>query len=203
VIVLVHSGITDAGMWDGFELEGEVTRHHLSDPISVDAPVVLVGASYGALVSLDFAAREPDLVKGLVLLGAPLPDHDWSEEMIAYFEEEERLLEAGDIDAATELNIAFWAPNAAERLRPMVPGSFELEVDEIEQVDLSAVRAPTLVAVGEHDKRDFREIAERLARELPDAEHAVIPGAAHLPSLEQPEATSASVLGFLKGKNLI
>jgi hypothetical protein len=49
----------------------------------------------------------------------------------------------------------------------MVPGSFEIEVDEIEQVDLSAVRAPTLVAVGEHDKRDFREIAERLARELP------------------------------------
>jgi pimeloyl-ACP methyl ester carboxylesterase len=59
------------------------------------------------------------------------------------------------------------------------------------------------VAVGEHDKRDFREIAERLARELPDAEHAVIPGAAHLPSLEQPEGTSASVLGFLKGKKLI
>jgi pimeloyl-ACP methyl ester carboxylesterase len=75
VIVLVHSGITDAGMWDGFELEGEVTRHHLSDPISVDAPVVLVGASYGGLVSLDFAAREPDhRVLGAERGGAPAPD---------------------------------------------------------------------------------------------------------------------------------
>lgn len=53
------------------------------------------------------------------------------------------------------------------------------------------------MAVGEHDKPDFRAIAERLARELPNAELAVIPGAGHLPPLERPEETAALVRAFL------
>ena len=197
LIVLVHSGIASPEMWDGFDIPGE--RHSLADPISVEAPVALVGASYGGLVCLDFAARNPELVTKLVLLDAPLPDHDWSEEVIAYGEEEERLLEAGDLDGATELNLAFWAPTIADRLRPMTRWSLEFEIDEIEHVDLSAVRAPALVAVGEHDKADFHAIAERLARDLPEAELVTIPGAGHLPAVERPEATAALVRGFLEG----
>ena len=199
MIVLVHSGIASPQMWDGFELEGELERHQLSDPISVDAPVALVGASYGGLVCIDFAARHPELVTDLVLLDAPLPDHDWSEEVIAYAEEEERLLEAGDLDGATELNLSFWAPTVADRLRPMTRWSLELKIDEIEEVDLSAIRARTLVAVGEHDKRDFHAIAERLAREVRDAELVVIPDAGHLPSVERPRETAAIVRRFLSG----
>jgi 3-oxoadipate enol-lactonase len=184
-------------MWDGFELPGEVRRHLLSEPLALDAPAALVGSSYGGLVCLEAAARQPELVTDLVLLDAPLPDHEWSDEIEAYGDEEERLLEAGDLDGATELNLAFWAPTMADRLRPMTRWSLELEVDEIEQVDLSAVRARTLVAVGEHDKPDFRAIAERLARELPNAELAVIEGAGHLPSMERPDETAALVRRFL------
>ena len=180
-------------MWEGFELPGEVRRHSLSETLSADAPVALVGASYGGLVCLDFAARHPELVTELVLLDAPLPDHEWSDEVITYAEEEERLLEAGDLDAATELNLAFWAPSVADRLRPMTRWSLELEIDEIEEVDLGAVRARTLVAVGEHDKQDFHAIADRLAREIPGAEAVVIQGAGHLPSVEQPAQTAGIV----------
>ena len=190
-------------MWDGFEMPGETRRHLLSEPLSLDEPAALVGASYGGLVCLEAAARQPDLVTDLVLLDAPLPDHDWSEEMEAYGEEEERLIDAGDLDAVSELNLAFWAPALADRLRAMTRWSLELEIDEIEHVDLSAVHARTLVAVGENDKADFVRIAERLARELPDAEHVVIPGAGHLPSLERPEATAALVRRFLTGKTAI
>jgi 3-oxoadipate enol-lactonase len=197
VIVLVHSGIASPEMWDGFELEGDVRRHELSEPLSAGAPVALVGASYGGLVCLDFAARHPELVTDLVLLDAPLPDTEWSDEVITYAEEEERLLEAGDLDAATELNLAFWAPSVADRLRPMTRWSLELEIDEIEEVDLGAVRARTLVLVGEHDKADFRAIAERLAREIGGAEAVVIEGAGHLPAVEQPAQTAAIVRRFL------
>jgi len=197
LIVLVHSGIASPEMWDGFDLPGEVRRHQLSEPLSVDEPAALVGSSYGGLVCLDFAARHPELVTDLVLLDAPLPDHEWSDEVVAYGDEEERLIEAGDLDAATELNLAFWAPTLADLLRPMTRWSLELEIDEIEEVDLSAVRARTLVAVGAHDKADFLRIAERLVRELPNAEHTVIPGAGHLPSLERPAETAALVRRFL------
>ena len=200
MIVLVHSGIASPEMWDGFELPGEVRRHSLAEALSAEAPVALVGASYGGLVCLDFAARHPELVTALVLLDAPLPDHDWSDEVSTYAEEGERLLEAGDLDAVAELDLAFWAPSIADRLRPMARWAVELEMDEIEEVDLSAVSARTLVAVGEQDKADFHAIADRLVRELPNAEHAVVPDAGHLPSMEQPEATAALVGRFLEGK---
>jgi 3-oxoadipate enol-lactonase len=84
-----------------------------------EGPAALVGASYGGLVCLDFAARHPECVTDVVLLDAPLPDHHWSQEVVAYAEEEERLIGAGDLDAATELNLSFWAPTVADRLRPM------------------------------------------------------------------------------------
>jgi 3-oxoadipate enol-lactonase len=205
--VLVHSGITDPGMWDGFELPGELVRHHLEGDLAETfggEPAALVGSSYGGLVSLDFAARHPELVAALVVMDAPLPDHEWSDpDFLAYAEEEERLFEAGDLDAVTDLNLSYWAPELADRLRPMARRSVEFDVPEIEAVDLSAVRMAALVLVGELDKPDFHAIADRLVRELPDAEHAVIPGAGHLPSLERPEATAELTRRFLERKTTI
>jgi 3-oxoadipate enol-lactonase len=198
--VFVHAGICDVRMWDGFELPGELVRHQLPAPLDetfAGEPAALVGNSFGGLVSVDFAARRPELVTKLVLLDAALPDHEFSEELETYAQEEERLLEAGDVDAAVELNLEFWCPGVADRVRPMVAGSLEWEGEGPEAIDLSAVRAPTLVAVGEHDKPDFHAIAERLAREIPDAELVVIPGAGHLPSMEQPEVTAELVSRFL------
>jgi 3-oxoadipate enol-lactonase len=198
--VLVHAGICDARMWDGFEVPGELVRHQLPAPLDgtfAGEPAALVGNSFGGLVSLDFAARRPDLVTKLVLLDAALPDHEFSEEVEKYAQAEERLLEAGDVDAAVELNLEFWCPGVADRVRPMVAGSLEWEGEGPEAIDLSAVRAPALVAVGELDKADFHAIAERLVRELPDAELVVIPGAGHLPSMEQPEVTAELVTRFL------
>src|ERR671916_2109541 len=106
--VLVHAGIMDPGMWDGFDLPGEVVRHHIEHDLAATVggrPAALVGASYGGLVCLDFAARHPDLVTALVVLDAPLPDHEWSEDFVAYAEREEELLEAGDFEAAADLNL--------------------------------------------------------------------------------------------------
>jgi len=188
-------------MWDGFELPGELRRHHLEDDLSETfggEPAALVGSSYGGLVSLDFAAHHPELVSALVVIDPPLPDHDWSDPVfLAYSEEEERLFEAGDLDAVTELNLSYWAPGIADRLRPMARRAVEFDVPEVKALDFAALRMPVLVVVGEHDKPDFRAIAERLARELPNAELAVIEGAGHLPSLERQEATLEVVKPFL------
>jgi 3-oxoadipate enol-lactonase len=185
-------------MWDGFELPGELRRHHLEDDLADTVAgdrVALVGASYGGFVCLDFAARHPEHVTAVVLLDAPHPDHEESDDLLAYAEEEERLLEDGKLEEATDLNVSHWKLPA--RLRPMVRRSLELDIREVEEVDLSAVRAPTLVIVGEHDNVDFREMGERLARELPDAEFAVVEGAGHLPSVDRPEAVLELVKPFL------
>src|SRR3954452_45322 len=121
-------------------------------------PAALVGNSYGGFVALDFAARRPELVEKLVLLDAPLMDHDFSPEFMEYVEEEDRLVGAGDTEAAVELNLAFWCPEIADRVRPMAAGSMDIENAELPDPPLGEIRMPTLVAVGEHDKPDFLAI---------------------------------------------
>jgi 3-oxoadipate enol-lactonase len=213
-------------MWDGFDLPG-ATRHELrgygNTPLPptgefshaadleerlAGEPAALVGASFGGFVCLELAARRPELVSQLVLLDAPLPDHDWSQALVDYEEQEDELLEQGEFRAAAELNAGFWLSEAAgpevrARVIEMQERAFELDVQsEAEPVspdviDLGAVRARTLVAVGSLDKHDFQRIADRLSREIPGAEHAVIEGAGHLPALERPDATARLVRAFL------
>ncbi len=221
MVVLVHAGICDARMWDGFRVPAAVAHElrgfggtpmpeagefsHADDlEAALDGePAALVGASFGGQVCLELAARSPGLVTKLVLLDAALPDHDWSDEVIAYAQEEDRLLEEGDLDGASDHNARFWAPEVAELVRPMQRRSFELQIvsaaedREPAEIDLAAIAAPTLVAVGELDRPDFHAIAARLTAEIQRAELAVIPGAGHLPALERPGETAALVRAFL------
>jgi 3-oxoadipate enol-lactonase len=212
-------------MWDGFDLPG-ATRHELrgfgqtpmpptgtfshtddlANAIGAE-PVALVGASFGGFVCLQLAATQPQLVTDLVLLDAPLFDRNWSDEIVRYQREEDGLLEQGDLRGAAILNANFWltSPEPRDRVIEMQERAYELqqesEAEEVtaETVDLAAITARSLVAVGAFDRPDFHEIAEQLAREIPDASHAVIAGAGHLPSLEQPEETARLVREFLHG----
>ena len=225
--LLVHSGICDARMWDGFDLPG-ATAYEMRGFGNTPLPpagefshaedletalggeqAALVGASFGGLVCLELAARRPDLVSELVLLDAPLFDHSpWSEEMERYDEQEGALLEQGEWRAAAELNADFWlsesaGPELRRRVIEMQERAFELESEseaeqaEHEPIDLGAIRARTLVVVGELDKPEFHAIAERLSSEIDGAEAARIEGAGHLPSLERPDETARLVRDFL------
>ena len=72
LIVLVHSGIAEPGDVGRLRAAGRGAAAFRSPkPLSAEAPVALVGASYGGLVCLDFAARHPELVTELVLLDCP------------------------------------------------------------------------------------------------------------------------------------
>jgi pimeloyl-ACP methyl ester carboxylesterase len=159
------------------------------------------------MVALALAEERPELVGALALLDAALPDQEWSAAAEAYFAEEERLLEAGDIDSAAALNASFWVGSAEPRVRDVVTEmtrrSFELQLDaeaeaeEIEPIALTRIRTPTLVIVGDRDQPEFRAGARRLVDELPDARSCTIEGASHLPALERPGATARAINEFL------
>jgi 3-oxoadipate enol-lactonase len=222
VIVLVHSGICDARMWDGFDVRGAV-RHELSGfgqtpmPVAgefswaeelastLTEPAALVGASFGGGLCLEVASSRPELVTALVLMDAPLPDHDWSEEIEAYWAREDALVEEGEFRAAAEITADFWLadPSHRDRVIAMQERAYQLQTESeaepvgAESIDLAAITAATLVVVGELDKRDFHRIAERLAREIPNASHVVVEGAGHLPALERQDETARLVRQFL------
>lgn len=62
---------------------------------------------------------------------------------------------------------------------------------------LQQIRCPCLVLLGEHDVK-FIKPSEQLARCIPGAEHVVMPGLGHMLAIEQPQATLAELLRFLR-----
>jgi pimeloyl-ACP methyl ester carboxylesterase len=182
--------------------------------------VTLVGVSLGGRIALEVALARPDLVAALVLVGSGLPGHDWSPEMSAADEAEEAALASGDLDVAVEVTLRTWVdgprrrpgdvdPGVRARVAEMQRRAYELQVpvwesahEELLVTDvadrLGEIRVPTLVLVGEEDVPDIHAIADRLAREIPDARLEKIADTAHVPSMEQPEEFEGLVLGFLE-----
>jgi 3-oxoadipate enol-lactonase len=244
-VALVHEGVCDMRMWDELVAllapEFTVLRYDmrgygestlppgpfsqsrdllaLLDHVGIER-AALVGVSYGGRVALDTAWVAPERVTALVLAAPGLRDQQSSQLLREFGEEEERLLDAGDVDAATELNVRLWvdgpnrgpdavAQDVRERVRQMQRRAFDVQIPAYEatpppgpedplDMRLGEIAAPTLVVVGEQDVPDFREIAERLERELPDVRKVVLEDTAHTIPLERPEAFGDLTLAFLR-----
>lgn len=142
--MLLHSGVTDRGMWAGVvpalsaahrvispDLRGfggtpapggvyadadDVV--HLLDVLGVEQAAV-VGSSFGGRVALEVAARHPDRVSSLALLCTAYRGLELTDPAVqAFGEREDELLEAGDVEGAVALNVAMWVgPEATEQAR--------------------------------------------------------------------------------------
>jgi pimeloyl-ACP methyl ester carboxylesterase len=63
---------------------------------------------------------------------------------------------------------------------------------------LQDIHHPTLVINGEFDLRSRRLAGEALGKSLPHAAHRIIPGAGHLPNLDQPQTYNEILRHFLQ-----
>lgn len=174
------------------------------------ARAAVIGSSGGGRVALDVAARWPERVTALALLCTALRGHEPSPALSAFGDREDALLEAGDVAAATELNVELWlGPEAdgdtRDAVRAMQRHAFEVQLAAADvecepvrpEVDLTRITAPVLLVSGAHDLPDFREIAVHLTGLLPRARHTELDWAGHLPSLERPDLTNTVLLDFL------
>jgi len=64
--------------------------------------------------------------------------------------------------------------------------------------ELESIRVPALVLTGEHDLDARSRAADVIARRLPHARRAVVPGAGHLAGLDNPQAYNVLLLDFLE-----
>lgn len=189
----------------------------LLDELEIERAHV-VGVSMGGHVALDLALARPGFVDRLVLVGAGIDGWQHDPDLVDAWAEEEAAFERGDLDEVAWLNVRTWV-DGPDRDESSVPTALRRRVYEMQRAALDLenpaatggwltpsrrerlgdVVAPTLVLVGALDQRDFRKIARFLAAEIPGATFEELPGVAHLPPLERPEAFARTVLGFLEG----
>jgi 3-oxoadipate enol-lactonase len=227
-LLLVHAGVCDRRMWDGpfsdlardhrvlrVDLRGfgdtpEANEphtlgddlHEAMDAAGLDSAIV-AGNSFGGRASLELAVLHPERVTALLLLASGVPDHDWSEQLRTYGAEEERLFEAGDIEAAVELNVAMWTRGPyRDRVAEMQRRAFALASDDyVDPTPLDPplterireIACPAVIVDGDLDVPDFAEVADMLASRIPNAQRRTVHGAGHLISMDKPDEFLALV----------
>ncbi len=199
-----------------FSLSGDLVE--LLDSLEL-GPAALIGMSLGGAVALEATIARPDLVSRLVLVGSGLRGFEMNEQTRAGWEEEEAALERGDDDEAVEINLRMWVDGPSRSPEEVDPelrrkvgemqrraidiwreageeGNHEALVEDWGE-RLGEISVPTLVLVGELDRPEMREIAERLEAEIPGARRETIAATAHVPNMERPQEFDRLVLDFL------
>lgn len=233
-VVLLHAGIADRRMWDPvwqpLTAQRDVVRLDLRGfgesttrgrgPVDHVADVVevldrlglprchLVGASFGAGVSVETAFTHPARVRSLLLCppgGSLLAE--LTPALRSFFAAENEALGRGDLDAAVEANVGTWVvgPGRAETaLDPGVPAAVRVmqrrafdigdEWGEADTVELDPpplerlpqLTAPVLVLVGGHDLDTTRDAAARIVAGATGSRRVDWDDVAHLPAMERP-----------------
>jgi pimeloyl-ACP methyl ester carboxylesterase len=177
----------------------------------------LVGATLGGVTILEVALAHPEMVHSLVLIStAP----DTTDEMRARFAASAEVVESGDLAGFAEgfVNFIFspaYATHHADdvadfrrRLTRIDPIGYAESIRALgNRPDLSPrleqLHIPALIVTGALDPIPTSGPgAALLARALPNARAAIIPDAAHLPQIEQPEIFNAMVLDFFAAAQL-
>jgi pimeloyl-ACP methyl ester carboxylesterase len=242
-VVLIHAGVADSRMWDGvFEtlakknrvlrydlrgygkssLTGGPFAHHedlhaLIMHHALEKPVI-VGVSYGAKISIDFALTYPELCGGLVLVSPVVGGWSFSSEIRTFGSAEDEFLELGDVEGATELNLKFWLAgpqrslsqmnaDLVEQVRVMQRNAFQIQLASKEAVAqgieppaikrLSEIAMPTLIMTGDQDVSDVLAIAAQLKNAIRGAKHIQRAGEGHLLSMEGPGKFLSDIRTFL------
>ncbi len=242
-LLLLHAGVADSRMWepqmDALAQRFRVVRcdlrgygqsllpngpfsyyedvAHLLDALDL-ASAWLIGASFGGQVAVDFCLAYPQRVDGLILIAPNISGYTHGADVQVFGDQEDALLEAGDLEAATELNLRMWV-DGPQRSRDAVDGEMralvaKMQLRAFEHVEpeyvslnrldppaaqrLGEIDAPLLLISGELDVASFVKLAQHLAQQVAHAQLITVPDTAHLPSLEAPELVNQCIVEFIE-----
>lgn len=188
----------------------------LLDFLNIQQTYVL-GCSMGGTTALDFTLVYPERVSSLIAVASRPEGYQFTSPPPPQLDAMEAAFQAGDFEQLSELEVQMWvdgptrAPDQVEaalrdRVRAMNVVALKneaLELGESQPLDppaaqrLQEISAPTLVIIGDLDRPVMLSAADFMAQTIPNARKVVIPGTAHLPSMEKPELFNEIVLDFL------
>ena len=183
------------------------------------ARATVVGVDLGGDVALRLAATRQERVARLVLVNVPAYDELPARDIGVMQRSTARfafkvtrgvlgaatLLQAvleGSVskpeDMPTRLLARYLAPFAGrDGVNHLLTLGASIRRADIEDLDFADVRSPTLVIRGDHDEWLSRDIASRLADDIPNAHLTRIPGVARLIQEESPDNLAELLLGFV------
>ncbi len=175
----------------------------------VGGPVHLVGHSYGGLLALRLARRDPARVRSLTVYDPVAfgvlarTDPDETDAVL-------RDASLGGGDRWFEAFVDFWSGPGAWRALPGPTRDGFLRVGRKVFREVSAllddrtpasayadITAPALLLSGEHTPRAARRVAEILAAALPTAQHELVAGAGHMGPLTHTGAVNARIVAHV------
>ncbi len=204
------------GMWQSQHPAGPYSMEQHADDLAalLDGLGIeqahIAGISYGGEISLAFALRHPRRTRSLVVSSAVASaDAEIRARTAAW----SQAAEAGDPEALFQVTAPLnFSPAWAAANQPLLAAAraryaaldlaaFRQLMGAFERLDLAErlpeIQAPALVLVGEQDQLKTPSYARAIARGIPAAEFAILPGAGHAVSWEQPGAFNSLVLGFV------
>jgi 3-oxoadipate enol-lactonase len=177
---------------------------HLGEPSAS-----VCGLSIGGMVALSFASRYPDRTDGLVLActGAALPTPEsWRDRAALVRREGTGVLAETLLGRWFTAGFAERQPDVAASVQAMLAGA-EAEgyagcCEAIAAMDLrpdlAAITAPTLVLAGADDPATPPEHGAAIAAAISGARLEVLPGVAHLGTVQAPGAVTSALLAHLR-----
>ncbi|HEX8495064.1 MAG TPA: alpha/beta fold hydrolase [Pyrinomonadaceae bacterium] len=175
-----------------------------------------IGLSLGGMIAMDFALEHPAMVERLVLAASGLRGYQGvkNEKAIAVSKAAET--EGREKAIALWLEHPFFAtgksnPSYQQRMREMLTDNFRTWGPTPAPIvwtwptrpvieKLQAIKAPTLVIVGDMDFSNITAIADILAAKIPGAKKAVMTNVSHHLNMEKPQEFNQLVLSFLRRK---
>ena len=184
----------------------------LLDALNVEE-VILCGLSMGGYIAFEFLRHWRSRVRGLVLMDtraeADTPDGRKARDAAAATARERGADAIAEAMVPKMLAPATLAdhPDTVERVRSMIAGNPVAGIvgalaamrdrEGSEALLPTLADIPTLVIVGEADGLTPPDSARAMAQAIPGARLAVIPGAGHLPPVEQPAEVTRQLREFL------
>jgi 3-oxoadipate enol-lactonase len=171
---------------------------------------IVLGNGYGGFVALQMAIRHPRIATKLILADCGAA---FSEPGREAFRNMAAAAKAKGLAAITDVAMRrLFAPQfqgehpdlMADRREAFLktdPEVFREACAALAELDLrpelSKVKVPVLVLVGEHDEATPPPMSHELAAGLPQAQLEIIPGCAHVPQLQSPKIFLEVISDFL------
>ncbi|MHB8959792.1 MAG: alpha/beta fold hydrolase [Candidatus Limnocylindrales bacterium] len=191
-------------------------RLHVADVVAyLDARGIdradLIGVSFGGVVALETAARQPARVASLAAYEppyGPVVRDDMGVEFPPVVGPVQAAYEAGGSAAAAELFLRTVAGDAAwERLSERSRSSLAQEgvgavadatLDGFDPDGLARICAPVLLLTGGASDAFYTPIADELARRIPGARRATLDALAHTAPINRPNRVVDAIRAFLE-----